>query len=98
MSGRNTGGDKTSLCLFVAGAHGTALDSCELEQKKWRHPRCDSETRRVPWMNFLFQSVVTDIGFLQTRLHTGSESHSFQLSAGCRLFKPQSDGPWRGPN
>lgn len=98
MRGRNAGRGVTSLRLFVAGAHGTALDSCELGQKKWRHPCCDSETRRVPWMNFLFRSAVTDIGFLQTRLHTGSESHLFQSSAGCRLFKPQSDGPWRGPN
>lgn len=63
------------LCCYRA--HG-GLDSWKLGQQKWRHPRSESETQSVPWMNFLFQSA-TDIGFLQPS-HTQEVSHTLFTS------------------
>lgn len=73
------------LCCYRA--HG-GLDSWKLGKQIWRHPRSESETQSVPWMNFLFQSA-TDIEFLQLQLHTGSESRIFT----SRLQAADSSSP-----
>lgn len=49
-------------------------------QQKWRHPRSESDTQSMPWLNFLFLSAA-DIGFLHA-------SHMQEVSHSC------SPSPW----
>jgi len=78
----NKGGEVKPLCASLLVEHMEDLDSWKLGEQKWRHPHSESETKSVPWMNFLFQSA-TDIGFLQPG-HTQEVSHTY-LPVVCTL-------------